>query len=331
MEYEKEILAFRQEFLTAGGSFDGCGSLRHFDKVQDWLDQCEMLKSKDTLQPGLVTSSQYIYLREEDRKVVGVIQIRHYFNDYLEKFGGHIGYSVCPSERRKGYATQMLQLALPICRKLGIDRVLVTCLDDNEGSRRTILKCGGVYESTVYEPQGGVRLERYWIENGDNMIFRKGTAADIDGIMQFVKEIIKQPDTAWDEEYPAPQFFEESLGHDGLYVAEENGRVIATVGIHPAVSIFKDLDCWSKEHKNPALGCRLGVAPDHQGQHLAERLLRYALDDAAKKGFDSFHFTVEQHNNSAKRLYDRCGFRNVGETNWIDEDWFCYECELPFK
>lgn len=102
-------------------------------------------------------------MNEVDGKIVGMINIRHYFNDYLEKYGGHIGYAVCPSERRKGYATQMLGAVLPVCKSLGIFDVLICCLDDNEGSRRTILKNGGVYECTVYEPQKDVYLERYWI------------------------------------------------------------------------------------------------------------------------------------------------------------------------
>ena len=93
-----------------------------------------------------------------------MIQIRHCFNEFLEKYAGHIGYSVCPSERRKGYATQMLGLVLPECKKLGINRVLISCVKGNEGSRRTILKNGGVYESTVFEPGEGVHLERYWID-----------------------------------------------------------------------------------------------------------------------------------------------------------------------
>ncbi len=163
MEYEKEIQAFRQDFLSYGGSMDGCGSLRHFDNIEDWIEQVDMLKHTETTPPGRVTSTQYIYVRESDNKVVGVIQIRHFFNDYLEKYAGHIGYSVCPSERRKGYATQMLKLVLPVCKELGIKNVLVCCLNDNEGSRRTIIKNGGVYESTVHEPEKDRLLERYWI------------------------------------------------------------------------------------------------------------------------------------------------------------------------
>ncbi len=92
-----------------------------------------------------------------------MIQVRHTLNEYLEKFAGHIGYSVRPSERRKGYATVMLSIVLPFCKDLGLEKVMISCTDQNTGSRKTILNNGGVYESTVHEPDKNVNLERYWI------------------------------------------------------------------------------------------------------------------------------------------------------------------------
>ena len=93
-----------------------------------------------------------------------MLQVRHYFNEYLEKYAGHIGYSVRPSERRKGYAKWMLAQGLVFCRRIGLPRVLISCETENEGSRRTILANGGVYESTVHEPEEDIDLERYWID-----------------------------------------------------------------------------------------------------------------------------------------------------------------------
>lgn len=151
MEYDRQIRDFRREYLESGDSMDGSSSLRKFDNTQDWLDQLEPL------------TTQYICVREEDGCVVGVIQIRHRFNEFLEKYAGHIGYCVRPSERRKGYAARMLAQTLPECARLGIYDVLITCLADNEASRRTILKNGGVYESTVLEPESRSLIERYWI------------------------------------------------------------------------------------------------------------------------------------------------------------------------
>lgn len=163
MEYEKEIREFREEFVVNGGDMDGCLSLRKLDRIEDWIKQVEDFSKRETCPEKFVPQTQFIYLREEDHKIVGVIQVRHYLNEFLKTYAGHIGYSVCHSERRKGYATEMLKEVLPVCRKLGIEKILICCLEGNEGSRKAILNNGGVYESTVYEPEEKVKLERYWI------------------------------------------------------------------------------------------------------------------------------------------------------------------------
>ena len=163
-EYADQIRAYRQEFLDRGDSMDGTGPLRRMDDPEEWIEHSIKCKDPRFVPKGLVPATQYLFVRKEDQKIVGMIQIRHYFNDHLEKFGGHIGYSVAPSERRKGYAAQMLKMTLPKCRALGLDKVLITCIKGNVGSKKTILKNGGVYESTVFEPDEGVELERYWID-----------------------------------------------------------------------------------------------------------------------------------------------------------------------
>ena len=155
---------YRREFLEAGSSLDGTGPLRRIADGGVWLAHVRSYESPDTLPEGKVLATQYCLVRESDGRLLGMLQLRHYFNDYLRKYAGHIGYSVRPSERRKGYAKRMLAMGLDEARKLGIARVLISCADDNEASRRTILANGGVYEGSVREEAEGITLERYWIE-----------------------------------------------------------------------------------------------------------------------------------------------------------------------
>lgn len=162
-EYLDQVWAYRQECLDARSSMDGCGPLRRAESAEQWLTDVRSYTDPATLPEGKVLATQYLSVRESDGKVVAMIQIRHYFNEYLEKYAGHIGYSTRPSERRLGYAKEQLRLSLSYCKYLGLNKVLITCKTDNPGSRRTILANGGVYESTVHEPEADIDLERYWI------------------------------------------------------------------------------------------------------------------------------------------------------------------------
>jgi len=162
-EYIEKVADYRKEFVDANSSMDGCGPLRRIEDPSKWLEHVNLCSKKETVPEDLVQATQFLCVRKEDNRIVGMIQVRHYFNEYLEKFGGHIGYSVRPSERRKGYAKSMLKDCLEYCKKINLDKVLITCRDDNIGSRKTILRNGGVYENTVFEPNEQVNLERYWI------------------------------------------------------------------------------------------------------------------------------------------------------------------------
>ena len=162
-EYREQIAAYRQEFLDAGDSMDGTGPLRRMADPMEWLAITERFRYADTVPNGWVQATQFLCVRESDNRVVGMIQVRHRFNAFLKEYGGHIGYSVRPSERRKGYASWMLKAVKPFCREIGLDAILVTCLAGNEISRRVILKNGGVYDATVHEPMENCMIERYWI------------------------------------------------------------------------------------------------------------------------------------------------------------------------
>ena len=104
-----------------------------------------------------------------DNSIVGRVSIRHSLNPELQRFGGHIGYVVVPEYRRQGCATAMLRQACRIAReKLGLNRVLVTCDDDNVGSIKTIEKNGGVLENILTRTNGEKPKRRYWIDTADS-------------------------------------------------------------------------------------------------------------------------------------------------------------------
>ena len=159
-----EICNYRDAMMAAGSSMDGCSALGQFNTVQEWLVHLHRIENAETCPPHLVTATLYVAVRQTDGRIVGMLDLRHRLNDFLAEYGGHIGYSVRPDERRKGYAARMLALGLGEAKRLGIDRVLVTCDEDNVASRRTILKNGGVFHSNVAAVNGEQTISRYWID-----------------------------------------------------------------------------------------------------------------------------------------------------------------------
>jgi predicted acetyltransferase len=162
--HKKDAMEFRQEWLDKepGERIHGSWGFQRaeYENYEIWLNDIENLRNGQSKNPN-ITVPATTYFAVFNNKIVGTIQIRHMLNDYLLKTGGHIGYGVRPSERRKGFATNMLALALDECRKMGIKRALITCDKDNIGSAKTIIKNGGVLENEVDDD--GEILQRYWI------------------------------------------------------------------------------------------------------------------------------------------------------------------------
>lgn len=158
-KYRNHLTEMLDEWYASGESIVPY-AIRRLD-YHDFDHYIAELEVKDA-SGGLVPDSTFFCLDEEQDIFVGAVNIRHYLNEKLLLNGGHIGDGVRPSQRRKGIATQMIALALPECRKLGIERVLMVCDKENIGSAKSIQRNGGILENEVVVD--GVTEQRYWID-----------------------------------------------------------------------------------------------------------------------------------------------------------------------
>ena len=162
LSYADEIIKYKEESLAESPIINGSAGLDRLSSIEDWLEELNKRSCEDTVPKGLVPSSTYLGVREKDNYIVGMIDIRHYLNEYLTQVGGNIGYSVRKTERNKGYAKQMLKLALGKCRDLKMKKVLITCDEDNIASEKVILSANAKFEDI--RSADGENKKRFWID-----------------------------------------------------------------------------------------------------------------------------------------------------------------------
>ena len=161
-EYRRHLFEMMDEW-TATGEKIVPFALRKVD-YHDFEAFCAELDNMERGEvEGRVPSTTLFAIDTERDIFVGAVNIRHYLDDYMLNYAGHIGDGVRPSERRKGYATEMIRLALEECRKLGISRALMVCDKTNIGSAKSIINNGGVLENEIELDDGEID-QRYWID-----------------------------------------------------------------------------------------------------------------------------------------------------------------------
>lgn len=166
MDRKDEIIEYLNEFALYHSDLNGAGSL---DKIFEGLTFLEALERCLNMQyeeyarkMGKCQGETFLLIRENDNRIVGNINIRWNLTERMKKFGGNIGYSIRPTERRKGYNKINLYLGLMEAQKLGLDRVMLDCDVNNLGSAKTMQALGGVLERTEIDPSDGILTSVYW-------------------------------------------------------------------------------------------------------------------------------------------------------------------------
>lgn len=167
LERKDEIIEYLDEFVKYNSNINGTGSL---DKIYDGytfeetLERCLNMKNEEYAKSiNRVPGKTFLLIRKNDNKIVGTINIRWNLSEKMLKFGGHIGYGIRPTERRKGYNKIQLYLVLLEAQKLNLDKVMLDCSVDNLGSDKTIKALGGILERRELDESDNTMTNVYWI------------------------------------------------------------------------------------------------------------------------------------------------------------------------
>lgn len=181
LERKNEIIDYLDEFVRFGSDINGSGSL---DKIYDGytfeeaLDRCLKMEDEDYAKSvNRCPGKTFLLIREDDNRIVGSINIRWNLNEEMLKFGGHIGYGIRPTERRKGYNKINLYMGIIEARKVGLDRIMLDCDVNNLGSDKTLKALGGKLERTETDPSDGTLTNVYWFNVDETIEKYKDTYA----------------------------------------------------------------------------------------------------------------------------------------------------------
>ena len=237
-EYKQQLTDMMDEWLAVEQDFSPYAIRKSdYHDFDNYLENLELKETRD----GLVPDSTFFCLDLDRNIFVGAVNIRHYLNENLCKSGGHIGDGIRPSERRKGYATAMIGLALEECRKLGINKVLMTCDKTNIGSAKSIMNNGGVLESE-FEENGEIE-QRYWItlyeepvESG-RLSIQVAQIADAKKLLAIYAPYVRETAITFEYEVPTLKEFRGRIRHTlqkyPYLVAEQDGTILGYAYVGP--------------------------------------------------------------------------------------------------
>ena len=168
MKRKDEIIEYINEFVEYKSNINGTGSL---DKIlegytfEQALERCLNMENKEYAEKmGRCQGKTFLLVRKNDDKIMGTINVRWNLSEAMLQFGGHIGYGIRPTERRKGYNKINLYLGMKEAKKIGLDRVMLDCDVSNIGSDKTLKALGGKLERTEIDPSNGILTNVYWFD-----------------------------------------------------------------------------------------------------------------------------------------------------------------------
>lgn len=164
--YKEKAIEYVNEFYEYNSEINGSGALDRYlieSTYEAWLEKVVADMDIANIEKPRVPALTYFYVREEDDKIIGMVNIRLALNDFLREEGGHIGYSIRPTERQRHYATNMLKEALKVCDTIGMKEVLATCDKINLASAGVIRNCGGELDAEFYSETYKETIQRYVI------------------------------------------------------------------------------------------------------------------------------------------------------------------------
>ena len=149
LKHKEAILEMCKEYNLNNEDYNGAFFIKNIIDYEEKIKELDNASNGILDNPSFVPYTCYVFIIED--KIVGVGSVRHYLNDYLEKFGGHIGYSIRPSERKKGYGSKALELLINQAKEMNIEKILITCNINNIGSKKVIENNNGKFINQIDE------------------------------------------------------------------------------------------------------------------------------------------------------------------------------------
>lgn len=350
-EDKDAVLDFKAEFLEVENRIPGSGAIEKYETYEKWLQKCIDATDPEKVPAGKVPATQYLTYRAADNRLVGMVQLRHNIDiPYLATIAGHIGDCIRPSERNKGYATAQIMLCAQKAKEMGLDKVLISCVETNTASEKSIIKSGGVADGTAFKEETGETFKRFWIYLDDQrpvleterLILRNFTLDDIDDYFKYASNPNVGPRCGWqpyaDKSSAKERLYKEaSKLHQFAIVYKDTNQVIGSVELMNTKTeryTGQIIEPGSKE-----IGFVLaeefwgkGIMPE-----AAKAVMKYAFETLDAP---SIFISHAEPNTQSGRVQEKLGFKIVGRLEnyreWIDgkmcasvmrkmtkNEWFC--------